>query len=123
MRFYEYVYFIKPVGMDGPVKIGCTIDVQKRLRELEKSSPMQLEVAAFVRGGLGLERKLHAYFQASHSHGEWFHRSIALAHLIEKLRNGVAISDAIDLSGVKILRSGVLAASVRELRPDLFEVA
>jgi len=110
MRSYEYVYFIKPKGSDWPVKIGCTIDVEKRLKELEKSSPVPLEVAAFVRGGLGLERKLHAYFLHSHSHGEWFFGSLMLARLIEKLRNGVPIEDAVDLSGVKILRSGALGA-------------
>lgn len=111
MRNYEYVYFIRAKAMNWPVKIGCTIDVEKRLKELEKSSPLHLEVAAFVRGGLALERKLHACFQASHSHGEWFRRSIALANLIEDLRGGMAIEDAIDLSGVKILRSGTLGAS------------
>ncbi len=117
MRSYEYVYFIRAKSMNWPVKIGCTIDVERRLRALEKSSPLQLEVAAYVRGGLGLERKLHAYFQANHSHGEWFRRSIALANLIEDLRSGVAIEDAIDLAGVKILRSGTLGAAA------VFEVA
>lgn len=112
MKHYEYVYFIRAKGgVDMPVKIGCTIDVMKRLHALEKSSPLRLEIAAFVRGGLSLERKLHAYFQGSHSHGEWFRHSLELASLIEKLRDGVAITDAIDLSDVKILRSGALGAA------------
>ncbi|MBZ9894213.1 GIY-YIG nuclease family protein [Mesorhizobium sp. BR1-1-6] len=114
MRFYQHVYFIKPVGMAGPVKIGCTIDVNKRLSEMQKSSPLPLELAAFVPGGLGLERKLHAYFQRQHSHGEWFHWSFELTALIQKIRDGIQIGDAIDLSDIKILRSGALGAASRE---------
>lgn len=116
MRNYEYVYFIKPVGMAGPVKIGSTIDVNNRLNMLEKSSPFRLEIAAFIRGGIGLERKLHAYFQESHSHGEWFNWSFELTSLIEKIRAGVDIADAIDLSDVKILRSGALGSVAQNLR-------
>lgn len=66
------IYFIRPVGMDGPVKIGTTIRIAFRLADLNAMSPVKLELLALIPGDHLLERRFHAYFADTHSHSEWF---------------------------------------------------
>lgn len=103
---FKFVYFIRPVGMDGPIKIGCAMDLDRRFNELEASSPYPLEVAAVVDGGIGLERKLHEYFRAIRSHREWFYPASDLLALVEEIRRGAKIEDVIPLDRIKIPRVG-----------------
>lgn len=88
------VYFIRPVGMDGPVKIGFSHNVNARLNVLQQASPFLLEVAATAPGGKEVERRFHAMFYSSHSHGEWFHASPALSASITALNGGSFNFDA-----------------------------
>jgi hypothetical protein len=115
---YKFVYFIKPVGMAGPIKIGCAMDLARRLNVLEACSPFLLEVAASVSGGLRLERQLHAYFAAIRVHREWFRAAPDLLDLIKQIRNGANIEDVIPIAGVKIPRTGG-----PKVRPDIFAEA
>lgn len=82
------VYFIKPVGMDGPVKIGCSHRPDGRLSALEAWSPFPLEVAAQIHGGMTLERRFHALFADQHSHREWFRPSPELTRVIALVASG-----------------------------------
>lgn len=93
-----FVYFIRPVGMEGPVKIGYSAKPQKRLMELSVWSPFPLEIAAIVPGNSFLEHALHQKFSAQHSHREWFSPSEELTNLIAALSSGMSIQEAIDLS-------------------------
>lgn len=68
----RYVYFIKPVGADGPVKIGCSILPTDRLSALTTWSPVKLEIAATIKGDEELERRFHTAFLENRSHAEWF---------------------------------------------------
>lgn len=97
----KFVYFIKPIGADGPVKIGFSEAPKKRLEQLSVWSPVPLEVVATHPGDVMLEKKLHEYFRASHSHREWFHITPELSRLIQAISSGAAISDVIDLCGIK----------------------
>src|SRR3546814_12747101 len=48
------VYFIRPIGQAGPVKIGCSVGPNKRRPELETWSPVPLEIGrAAGRGRVG----------------------------------------------------------------------
>jgi len=67
------VYFIKPVGLDGPVKVGCSHIPAKRLISLMTWSPFKLEVIGSVPGTANDERFLHQCFAKWHSHAEWFY--------------------------------------------------
>jgi hypothetical protein len=82
------VYFIKPVGMTGPVKIGCARDVDKRLDELMSWSPVDLEVLATVPGDFNLENRIHRMFFLSHRRHEWFDWSPELGELIRLILDG-----------------------------------
>ncbi len=84
-----YVYFLRPIGMDGPVKIGCSEWPELRLATLMSWSPFRLEVAARLPGNTDLERRFHARFMADHSHGEWFCPSAALSATISDIQDGV----------------------------------
>lgn len=94
-----FVYFIRPRGMEGPVKIGYSTTPLQRLETFAAWSPYPLEIAATYPGSFDLEQKLHAYFAISHSHREWFHGNRVLTKLIDDLSRGIPLHDAIDLSG------------------------
>lgn len=92
------VYFIKPVGMPGPIKIGCSIFVEHRLLQLMVWSPIPLEVLYTEPGTHDLERNLHRCFADYHSHLEWFHPGERLVKAIERLKAGEKIADVVDLN-------------------------
>jgi hypothetical protein len=43
-RAPDTIYVVKPVGFDGPFKIGATSNVPQRLRHLSNASPFPLEL-------------------------------------------------------------------------------
>ncbi|NML11618.1 GIY-YIG nuclease family protein [Sphingobium sp. AR-3-1] len=66
------VYFA--AADDGPIKIGATCDVGRRLRELRTKSKQDLRLLAAVDGGMFAEMLYHSRFAAHRLHGEWFVR-------------------------------------------------
>lgn len=104
-----HVYFIKPVGMAGPIKVGVSTDPARRRRQLQFFSPVELEVIGSVPGGRREESELHQRFASFNSHGEWFRADDALVsevrailcagsiHLASPSEN--LIHRAIDLAG------------------------
>jgi hypothetical protein len=79
----ECCYFIG--GDKGPVKIGFSIDVEKRLREFQPHCPYPLRVLATTHGGRSREGHYHWKFRQLRLHGEWFRRSRGLQNEIERL--------------------------------------
>ena len=79
------VYFIKPVGMDGPIKIGSSTCPAKRLETLAVWSPFPLEMIVDVDGDLADEQFIHSCFADVHSHKEWFNASKMLTDTIERI--------------------------------------
>lgn len=69
-----FVYFIRAVEADR-VKIGWTVDVAKRLRGLQTSSPFALTLVGALAGETGFEGRLHRRFAADRVSGEWFRLS------------------------------------------------
>lgn len=82
------VYFIRPIGMDGPVKIGCSRTPEGRRANIAPWSPFPLEVVAEIEGDFELERRFHAKFVSDHSHSEWFRWSAELQATIDAIRGG-----------------------------------
>lgn len=87
-RIPARVYFIRPVGAEGPVKIGCSQLPHNRLAMLSAWSPVPLEIVATIVGQEELERRFHAAFVSSWSHGEWFHASVELTSVIRQVAAG-----------------------------------
>jgi hypothetical protein len=82
------VYFMRPVGEAGPVKIGFSTTPESRLAAYMPWSPLPLEIAASLPGGRGLEGRFHARFSAQHLHHEWFAASADLTATIAAIRAG-----------------------------------
>jgi hypothetical protein len=82
------VYFIKPVGFDGPIKIGCSALPVSRRDALAHWSPFPLEILAEIEGGLSLERRFHYHFHAWHEHREWFTATPELLTAIAAINAG-----------------------------------
>lgn len=79
------IYFAKPVGMDGPIKIGCSSIPLDRITQLAEWSPIPLEFLGAVAGNYMDEQFLHSCFADLHSHHEWFHPTPELRDIIEKV--------------------------------------
>lgn len=82
------VYFARPVGAEGPVKIGFSVCPEGRLEALTAWSPFPLEIAATIEGDQRLEMAFHTKFAEDHSHREWFKPSPELSQTIEAVRAG-----------------------------------
>ena len=94
----RYLYFIRPVGMQGPVKIGSSNIPERRLEALMKWSPYVLEIVATAPGSHALEFNVQDCFYDDLLHHEWFHPSARLDKLMADLRAGVPLADALDLN-------------------------
>lgn len=94
----RFVYFIRPVGMDGPVKIGCSIDPGQRIMPLAQWSPFPLEIAAYAPGTFANERFIHSCFAKSHSHHEWFLPSERLTALIQEVSASGKLDAALSMT-------------------------
>lgn len=66
-----YCYVVQ-VGDDGPVKVGSSIDVRRRLAELGRECPYPLTVLWIATGGRELERHLHRQLEGWRLHHEWY---------------------------------------------------
>lgn len=98
------VYFIKPIGMDGPIKIGCSRVPAKRKSALETWSPFPLEIVAEIEGDFTLERRFHALFRDCHERQEWFSCSPELLQCITEINAGTfdtaTLPEPVHLSGI-----------------------
>lgn len=93
----RFIYFMKPVGMDGPIKIGCSYVPAKRLIALTIYSPFDLEIITVAPGSLALEKNVHECFADLHLRREWFQPAPKLVDAIEKIKGGAAVEQAINL--------------------------
>lgn len=80
-----FIYFIQ--GVDGgPIKIGLSGNPTARLRTLQRTSPVVLEILCAVPGDRSLEAFFHDQFAIGRLHGEWFSEDTpALDRLIETI--------------------------------------
>lgn len=93
------VYFIKPKGRKGPIKIGCSNVPETRLSALSAWSPYRLEIIGTVPGDYPDEAFIHRCLAADHSHREWFKATPLVVTTISKI---------IEAGNVNVIR-GVLS--------------
>jgi len=104
MRDYDYydeerhIYFMRPIGQDGPIKIGSSRAPERRLATYMEWSPYPLEIVVSMPGDMRTEWAIHRCFADAHSHDEWFRPIPRLLAAVERLIEGVPLEDAIDLS-------------------------
>lgn len=108
------VYFIKPIGMDGPVKIGCSQSPSLRRSALETWCPFPLEIVAEIVGDAFIESRFHRKFLASHLRSEWFAASPELSATIQQINDGLFDASTLPQFGGLL---GTLKASNAEYGP------
>lgn len=91
-----FVYFLRPIGQDGPVKIGSSVAPEVRLATYMHWSPLPLEIAATLQvAKRSVEGRFHSAFRHLHTHHEWFRADPALTAAIDAIRAGT-----FDISGL-----------------------
>lgn len=95
-HFAKQVYFLRPVGERGPIKIGMSVLPRARLRAHQIWSPVLLEIAAMVPAHHNAENWLHRHFLADWIHGEWFKWSERLQEAIDCATANGALPDWVD---------------------------
>lgn len=91
-----FVYFLRPVGKPGPVKIGRSKSPRSRLDALMAWSPVPLEIVATIPGSYEIEYRVHALFAKDHTRREWFKPSRKLSLFIHAINAGKPIESLID---------------------------
>lgn len=81
----QRVYFATGMGM---VKIGCSVDVEKRLLTVTEWIPFPVSLVASMPGSYALEATIQRMFAEEWSHGEWFHASPRLMAFIKDVQLG-----------------------------------
>lgn len=96
----DQVYFVQQI-IGGPVKIGVSWDVVRRLDTLTLWAPHPLKLLAVVPGDKYLERNIQDCFADCHYHHEWFHPNPRLMAAIALLASGVPLEQAVDLKDIR----------------------
>lgn len=78
-----YIYFIS--YRDGPIKIGLSWNVEKRVKQIQTCLPYKIDVLAVARGPVTLEPEYHARFAAHRLEGEWFERAPEILAEVERI--------------------------------------
>jgi hypothetical protein len=89
------VYFIRPIGQDGPIKIGSSRWPEDRLATYMRWSPYPLEIVVSVPGTMKTEMAIHRCFATARSHEEWFRPIPRLLAAIERLIAGAPLEEVI----------------------------
>lgn len=66
-----WIYFVK-ARQDGPIKIGWTVDPQKRLAQLQTGSHVRLFILGTIEGSSAGESTLQKRWAQYRIRGEWF---------------------------------------------------
>lgn len=81
----QVVYFIQIQPPVGPIKIGITANIKKRLFQLQTACPYDLKVLSTIPGWKDTELIIHEKFKNYRIRGEWFHPH---QDILERISNG-----------------------------------
>ena len=100
-------YFIQR-GTDGPIKIGRTNSVSRRLQALQTSCAETLSLRGWIHGDV--ESEMHELFSQFRMNGEWFRPDESILSFIE-MRASVDARDTVAAVAKTILNLSKLAAT------------
>lgn len=89
------VYFIRPIGLKGPIRIGGSHHPAELLKNVARWSPLPLEIVATAAGNHAA--RVCAMFSEQHMHGGWFKPNAGMERMISRLAAGSPLGDIIDL--------------------------
>jgi hypothetical protein len=84
------VYFIQ-AGEDGPIKIGWSSDVEKRIAQLQTANAHKLILLGTIPGSLQDESAIHAMFDHLRLEAEWFRDSPEIRLYVAEKGGGSSI--------------------------------
>lgn len=87
-RCVRWVYFIQ-VGSDGPIKVGLTNNITKRISVLQTGNPFPLHFLTAFRGTTKEAAEIRERFSHLRMHGEWLAAGVDLVDFIKQhMRSG-----------------------------------
>jgi hypothetical protein len=87
------VYFVQR-GLDGPVKIGWSQDVPRRMSELQVANAEKLRLLGTVEGTMEDEEATHVRFSHLRMNAEWFRCTEEISTHLRNLGGEAPIVDA-----------------------------
>ena len=87
-----FLYFARPKGERGPIKIGFSTMPQVRVGVLGYWSPVPLELMGAFSAQAFHEDLAHRKFASEHSHYEWFYWSLPLERFVQRLHDGEPVA-------------------------------
>ena len=79
------VYFVQS-GEDGPIKIGWTQDIERRIAELQTANAHPLKLLGEVPGTMRDETAMHARFSHLRMEAEWFRNALEIQTFLKERR-------------------------------------
>jgi hypothetical protein len=76
------VYFLVDES-ESLVKIGHTVDVERRLRELQTANGRMVHYLGWIPGGVQEEQEIHRSMVRYHVRGEWYRLEHGIRRLID----------------------------------------
>jgi hypothetical protein len=91
----QMIYFVQS-GDDGPIKIGVSTNIGKRLTALQTAHGERLRIVGVMKGDFSKEKRIHSQFKSSLKRGEWFQATPELKDFINTrslIRGAVGIPE------------------------------
>lgn len=79
----RWLYFMQTGGLDGPVKIGYTDDVERRMVTVQTGCPYRVALLFAADAEGHTEPRVKALLREGRIRGEWFRAETVLAYLAE----------------------------------------
>lgn len=80
------IYFVRPVGAPGPIKIGSSTTPKNRLNFLLNWSPVDLELVCAAPGIRGVERAIKLRFGDHYIRNEWYEPCAGIVAILEEVQ-------------------------------------
>jgi len=84
-RYKGYIYFIQG-QLGGAIKIGYSVNPQRRLKELQTGYPDTLRILVMIPGNEYTEKIFYRQFEGSRLNGEWFRPDDCVMDKINELK-------------------------------------
>ena len=96
--------------LSGRVKIGSSVDPEKRIQTITGPSP--IHILHVEGGGVESERSLHERFSHLRAYREWFHPS-------EEITDYIASAKPYDFEAEKLREDSLMMEHLRDVMPKL----
>lgn len=108
------IYFVQH-GDGGPIKVGTTTNLKRRIEALQNASPENLKLLATIDGGPNEEKILHSIMREERLRGEWFNPSSLVLSIVKKAKETPSILEAEVMARSAMIITGNKVAALAEI--------